>query len=80
MTKYPHQSIYFNGEDKNLLDTLKEEVEGLIIEYHRKVFSIYSIPENIDVTIAKVMDVLSRLNEESDVEKTLEVIEINSSD
>lgn len=31
--------------------------EELIIEYHRKGYSISSIPENTDVTIAKVMDV-----------------------
>ena len=54
--------------------------EELVIEYHRKGYSISSIAENTDVTIAKVMDVLSRLNEESDVEKSLEEIEINSSE
>ncbi|MDO8727072.1 MAG: hypothetical protein Q7J35_13470 [Candidatus Methanoperedens sp.] len=54
--------------------------EELIIEYHRKGYSISSIAETTDVPIAKVMDVLSRLDEESDVEKTLEEIEINSSD
>ena len=54
--------------------------EELIIEYHRKGYSISSIAENTDVTIAKVMDVLSKFDEESDVEKTLEEIEINSSD
>ncbi|MFA4956777.1 MAG: hypothetical protein WC556_07360 [Candidatus Methanoperedens sp.] len=46
--------------------------EELIIEYHRKGYSISSIAENTDVGIAKVMDVLSKLDEESDVEKTLE--------
>ncbi|MFZ3167839.1 MAG: hypothetical protein WA130_09510 [Candidatus Methanoperedens sp.] len=54
--------------------------EELIIEYHKKGYSISRISENIDVPVAKVMDVLSRLDEESDVEKTLEEIEINSSD
>jgi hypothetical protein len=54
--------------------------EELIIEYHRNGYSISSIAENTDATIAKVMDVLSKLDEESDVEKTLEEIEINSSD
>lgn len=55
-------------------------VTELIIEYHRKGYSISSIAENIDVPIARVMDVLSRLNEEDDIEKTLEEIEICSSD
>ncbi len=54
--------------------------EELIIEYHRKGYSISMIAENIDVPIAKVMDVLSRLDEESNTEKTLEEIEISSSD
>lgn len=54
--------------------------EELIIEYHRKGYSISRIAENIDVPIAKVMDVLSRIDEESDIEKTLEEIEISSSD
>lgn len=54
--------------------------EELIIDYHRKGYSISRIAENIDVPIAKVMDVLSRLNEESDIEKTLEEIELSSSD
>ncbi len=54
--------------------------EELIIEYHRKGHSISRIAENIDVPIAKVMDVLSRLDEETDIEKTLNEIEISSSD
>ena len=58
----------------------KGVTEELIIEYHRKGYSISRIAENIDVPIARVMDVLSRLNEESDIEKTLEEIEISSSD
>ena len=58
----------------------KGVTEELIIDYHRKGYSISRIAENIDVPIAKVMDVLSRLNEESDIEKTLEEIEISSSD
>lgn len=56
----------------------KGVTEELIIEYHRKGYSISRIAENIDVPIAKVMDVLSRFNEESDIEKTLEEIEISS--
>lgn len=58
----------------------KGVTEELIIEYHRKGYSISRIAENIDVPIAKVMDVLSRLNEEGDIERTLEEIEISSSD
>ncbi len=58
----------------------KGVTEELIIEYHRKGYSISRIAENIDVPIAKVMDVLSGLNEESDIEKTLEEIEIGSLD
>ena len=54
--------------------------EELIMEYHRKGYSISSIAENTEVPVARVMDVLSRLDEESDVEKTIEEIEINSSD
>ena len=50
--------------------------EELIVEYYKKGFSISRIAENIDVPIAKVMDVLSRLNEESDIEKTLDEIEL----
>jgi len=56
----------------------KGVTEELIIEYHKKGYSISRIAENIDIPIAKVMDVLSRLNEESDTEKTLEEIEISS--
>ncbi|MBU4075559.1 MAG: DUF433 domain-containing protein [Euryarchaeota archaeon] len=55
-------------------------IEELIIEYHRKGYSISMIAEKIDVPIAKVMDVLSRLDEETEIEKTLEEIEIGSSD
>lgn len=58
----------------------KGVTEELIIEYHRTGYSISRIAENIDVPIAKVMDVLSRLDEETDIEKTLEEIEISSSD
>jgi predicted methyltransferase len=58
----------------------KGVTEELIIEYYRTGYSISRIAENIDVPIAKVMDVLSRLNEESDVEKTLEEIEASSLD
>jgi hypothetical protein len=54
----------------------KGVTEEFIIEYHRKGYSISRIAENIDVPIAKVMDVLSRLNEVSDIEKTLEEIEL----
>lgn len=52
--------------------------EELIIEYHKKGYSITRIAENIDVPIGKVMDVLSRLNEESDIDKTLDEIETGS--
>lgn len=58
----------------------KGVTEKLIIEYYRKGYSVSRIAENIDVPIARVMDVLSGLNEESDIEKTLEEIEISSSD
>ncbi|CAG0950101.1 MAG: hypothetical protein MPEBLZ_03767 [Candidatus Methanoperedens nitroreducens] len=58
----------------------KGVTEELIIEYHNKVYSISRIAENIDVPIGKVMDVLSRLNEESDVDKTLDKIETSSLD
>ncbi|MFZ3382896.1 MAG: hypothetical protein WA144_03120 [Candidatus Methanoperedens sp.] len=54
--------------------------EELIIEYHKKGYSISRIAENIDVPIGKVMDVLSRLNEESDIDKTLDRIETGSLD
>ncbi len=54
--------------------------EELIMEYHMKGYSISRISENIDVPIARVMEVLSRLDEESDVDKTLEEIEHNSTD
>lgn len=53
----------------------KGVTEELIIEYHRKGYSISKIAENIDVPIAKVMDVLSRLNEVIDVDKDLNDIE-----
>ncbi len=53
----------------------REVTEELIIEYHKKGYSITRIAENIDVPIGKVMDVLSRLNEESDIDKTLDEIE-----
>ena len=51
--------------------------EELIIEYYKKGYSISRIAENVDVPIAKVMDVLSKLNEESDVDKTLDEIELS---
>jgi hypothetical protein len=52
--------------------------EELIIEYHKKGYSITRIAENIDAPIGKVMDVLSRLNEESGIDKTLDEIETSS--
>ncbi len=52
--------------------------EELIVDYHRKGYSISRIAENIDVPIVKVMDVLSRLNEEIDVDKDLNEIETSS--
>ena len=58
----------------------KGVTEELIIEYHKMGYSISRIAENIDVPIGKVMDVLSRLNEESDIDKTLDRIETSSLD
>jgi len=58
----------------------KGVTEELIIEYHKMGYSISRIAENIDVPIGKVMDVLSRLNEESDIDKTLDGIETSSLD
>jgi len=58
----------------------KGVTEELIMEYYKNGYSITRIAENVDVPIAKVMDVLSRLNEESDVEKTLDEIELSSFD
>ena len=58
----------------------KGVTEELIVEYHKKGYSISRIAENIDVPIGKVMDVLSRLNEESDIDKTLDKIETSSLD
>lgn len=56
----------------------KGVTEELIVDYHRKGYSISRIAENIDVPIVKVMDVLSRLNEEIDVDKDLNEIETSS--
>ncbi len=56
----------------------KEVTEELIIEYHRKGYSISKISEKIDVPVARVMDVLSRLNEESEIDKELDEIEAGS--
>jgi predicted methyltransferase len=56
----------------------KEVTEELIIEYHRKGYSISKISEKIDVPLARVMDVLSRLNEESEIDKELDEIEAGS--
>lgn len=53
----------------------KGVTEELVIEYHRKGYSISKIAEKIDIPIAMVMDTLSRLNEESDVDKDLDEIE-----
>lgn len=53
----------------------KGVTEELIIEYHRMGYSISRIAEDIDIPIAKVMDVLARLNEESNVDKDLDEIE-----
>ncbi len=47
----------------------KEVTEELIIEYRRKGYSISKISEKIDVPVARVMDVLSKLNEESEIDK-----------
>ena len=58
----------------------KGVTEELIIEYHKMGYSISRIAENIDVPIGKVRDVLSRLNEESDIDKTLDGIETSSMD
>ncbi|VVB96322.1 Uncharacterised protein [uncultured archaeon] len=56
----------------------KEVTEELIIDYHRKGYSISKISEKIDVPVARVMDVLSRLNEESEIDKELDEIEAGS--
>src|SRR5574341_1270178 len=58
----------------------KGVTEELIIEYHRKGYSISRIAKTIDIPIAKVMDVLSRLDEESDVDKDLDDIETSASE
>ncbi len=47
----------------------KGVTEELIIEYYRSGYSISRIAENIDVPIVRVMEVLSQLNEEIDVDK-----------
>ncbi len=47
----------------------------LIIEFHKKGYSISKIAQSVDVPIARVMDVLSRIGDESDVDKALEEIE-----
>ncbi len=57
---------------------IEGRVEELIIEYHKKGYSISKIAKNIDVPIGKVMDMLSRLNEESDIDKTLDEISASS--
>ncbi len=56
----------------------KGVTEELIIEHHRKGYSISKIAEKLDVPVAKVMDVLSRLNEESEIDKVLDEIEAGS--
>jgi len=53
----------------------EEVTEELIIEFHKKGYSISKIAQSTDVTIARIMDVLSRIGEESDVDKTLDEIE-----
>lgn len=53
----------------------KGVTEELIIDFHRRGYSISKIAEKIDIPIAKVMDVLSKLNEESDIDKELDEIE-----
>ncbi len=45
----------------------KGVIEELIIEPHRMGYSISEVAEMIDVPIADVMEVLFRLDEESDV-------------
>ncbi len=56
----------------------KEVTEEMIIDYHRKGYSISKISEKIDVPVARVMDVLSRLNEENEIDKELDEIEAGS--
>ncbi len=56
----------------------KEATKELIIEYHRKGYSISKIAEKIDVPIARVMDLLSKLNEQSEIDKELDEIEAGS--
>lgn len=55
-----------------------EATEELIIEYHKKGYSISKISEKIDVPVARVMDVLSKLNEYSEIDKELDKIEVGS--
>jgi hypothetical protein len=50
----------------------KEVTEELIIEFHMKGYSISRIAQSVDVPIGRVMDILSKIGEESDVDKTLE--------
>ncbi len=56
----------------------KGVAEELIIEYHRKGYSISKIAEKMDVPVARVMDVLSRLNEESEIDRELDEVEAGS--
>jgi len=68
--KLPH-----NGE------ILSNEVtEELIIEFHKKGYSISKVAQSVDVPIAKVMNVLLRIGETSDVDKTLDKIEMLNSE
>jgi len=53
----------------------KEVTEELIIEFHKKGYSISKVAQSVDVPIARVMDVLSKIGEESDMDKTLDEIE-----
>ncbi len=75
--------MWSEDEDKKLKERLaellstKEVTEELIIEFHKKGYSISKIAESVDVPIARVMDVLSRIGEESDVDKTLDEIEMS---
>ena len=65
--------MWSEDEDKKSKEKLAELLsakgvtEELIIEFHKKGYSISKIAESVDVPIARVMDVLSRIGEESDV-------------
>lgn len=74
MTKYPHTSVYFNDQDKNLLSELKEEAKKNnlnLSDYLKELIRIgredgvYDLPESV-----KVIDQSSKVKDlESQIEK-----------